>query len=1145
MNRHAMASFAFCLFSTLVTYPAAAQTTTLWKIGKPDHSWMEFTAPAAAHVVYTVGTSDWAKDWPGEEKTESDYEIRFDLKSDPRGVFLLKIDALTGYRENPDLKVEVNGHGGRFYLHSEPLYDGTSFAIAPLSIALPAADLHRGRNTLVLTPVSSQAAAALGEGAGTKASSESLRYDDISLENDPTAAQAKEPVTADVVPSIFYRKSGDELVEIVDAYLRFARKNAAGGATLRINGKEYKQEIAARNDFGEEHLVFEIPAWSGTQPAALEISAGVHATLRLSLVAEREWTVFVAPHTHVDIGYTDYQGKVAENQAAVLDEAADLIGEHPDFRFSTDGSWNVQQLLETRDKTERERVLNLIKNDKIGMPADYFNLLTGYASLETLNRSLYYSKRLSREAGLPFNYATTTDVPSYTGAYPSVLAAAGVKYWAVGGNGDRAPVLQDEQWDEKSPFWWQGPDGGRVLFWYSRGYSEINRIFTLDPHNAQIHEALPLFLAPYDRPEYKPDAVLMYGAQNENTDLHAQLATFVNRWNEQFAYPKLEYATFPDFFAYIESHFGDALATHKGDLGSYWEDGIASDAFFAAEDRRNQSDALATEILSTAAHTMDPTVHAPKAELDDAWKNILLFAEHTWGAARSISEPDSEESVRQLAVKDNYATQAGFDLEDIRNRSLYQLANQVQAPSRTILVFNGLSWQRSALVETDLHDNEQLVDLATKREVPLETLSDQEHFRHVRFRAEDLPPVGYKCYEIRSAASPQAAMAASQMSPVVENAYYRITLDPASGAVRSIFDKQLQREIVDANSPYRFGQYLYVTGGDPHGDGQTRMIHPSNWLPPAELVVHPSEQGEYLGTAKTPWGYLTKLRSSDVNTPSIDLEIMLFDAEKKIEFRYSVEKTYTTAKEGVYFSFPAAVTSPNFVYDSQQGWVNPARDMLKGADLEWFSVQKWAAVYNADLAVGIVPIDAPLVTFGDINRGRWPQEFRPETSTIFSYVMDNYWHTNYRAGQGGRFTFRYVVTSSDRFAPAAMSRLGLESMEAPMLDVVTNQDKAGDTQEPLPATGASFLNIDNPNVELVTWKRAEDGKGTILRLKEIAGMPEEANVKLLEGHVDSAALCDAMEDDEKALPNSGNGLHVTLEPNQVLTVRVVLGAPSR
>ena len=36
--------------------------------------------------------------------------------------------------------------------------------------------------------------------------------------------------------------------------------------------------------------------------------------------------------------------------------------------------------------------------------------------------------------------------------------------------------------------------------------------------------------------------------------------------------------------------------------------------------------------------------------------------------------------------------------------------------------------------------------------------------------------------------------------------------------------------------------------------------------------------------------------------------------------------------------------------------------------------------------------------------------------------MNNYWHTNYRAGQGGTFTFRYVMTSAERLDPAAHTR---------------------------------------------------------------------------------------------------------------------------
>lgn len=1130
-----LAVLLFCFCAALATsMPLPGQATTVWEIGKLDQSNYEFKALAASHVDYQVGKSDWAREWPSEQRAGSMYDVRFDLGAVPRGVFTLKVSALVTYQRTPAVQIQINGHKGLYYVHPRPLYLGDQrFRFADeLTIDIPANYLTKEANDLALSVVDTEAGAA-------KASvpAATLAYDYLCLVNNPDATYDRHDPHADVLPTIFYLQKDGKLFELVDAYLRFGQATPAGRVVLTVNGEHLSAAIAAQSDFGEERVGFEVPEWQGDAKARLELVAGVHRGFDVSLTASRKWTIFMVPHTHVDIGYTDYQGKVAETQANTLVEAADMIRSHPDFRFATDGSWNVKQLLESRSRAEQDDVIDLIRADKIGVPADYFNLLTGYASLETLYRSLYYTKSLSREYNLPFNYATTTDVPSYTGSYPSVLASAGVKYWAVGGNQDRAPVLNHEQWDEKSPFYWEGPDGNKVLFWYSHGYAQIG-LFG-NQQEATIRESLTKFLAAYNKPEYKPDAVLMYGAQGENTDLHPQLATFAAAWNQSYAYPRLQYATFADFFGYIEKKYGAELPTYKGDMGPYWEDGIGSDAFYAAEDRQNQSDALTSEIVSTVSHTVNPNAHPPKAELEDAWNNILSFAEHTWGAGNSISQSDSEEAVKQLAVKDNFATQASFELEDIQERSLAQLAHNIHIPARTLVVFNPLNWKRNALVETELRKNEELVDLTTHDVVPFEVMWTKENFLHVRFLAGDLPPVGYKCFQIRPVTGGAASEPSAENIPVIENQYYRITIDAESGAVRSIYDKQLQRELADASSPYRFGQYLYVTGGDPHGDGMNQMIHAYAEFPKAELTVHPASDGQYLGAEKTPWGYKIRLRSADVNTPAINLEILLYDNEKKIEFRYTVEKTYTTAKEGVYFAFPTSVASPEFAYGTQQGWVDPAHDLQKGACLEWFSIQKWMAVHGTGVSVGIVPIDASLASLGDINRGEWPGDFHPKSATLFSYAMNNYWHTNYRAGQGGTFTFRYVLTSAADFDPAALSRLGWESMESPALNMVINNDKVGDPDEPLPAEGTSFLEIDNPNVALVTWKLAEDGKGTILRLKEIAGQTEAMTVKLPRAKISSASLCNSVEDPLHDLEITDNAIHLNLHPHEVLTVRLI------
>ena len=76
-----------------------------------------------------------------------------------------------------------------------------------------------------------------------------------------------------------------------------------------------------------------------------------------------------------------------------------------------------------------------------------------------------------------------------------------------------------------------------------------------------------------------------------------------------------------------------------------------------------------------------------------------------------------------------------------------------------------------------------------------------------------MPPVGYKAYELRQTKEEPPAPPAPS-GKTVENQYYRVVLDAASGAVRSIFDRDLNKELVNASSPYRFDQYLYVTGGD-------------------------------------------------------------------------------------------------------------------------------------------------------------------------------------------------------------------------------------------------------------------------------------------------------------------------------------------
>src|ERR1035437_10434175 len=103
----------------------------------------------------------------------------------------------------------------------------------------------------------------------------------------------------------------------------------------------------------------------------------------------------------------------------------------------------------------------------------------------------------------------------------------------------------------------------------------------------------------------------------------------------------------------------------------------------------------------------------------------------------------------------------------------------------------------------DLDKAPELVDSATNQAVPTEVLSSGTAFRHIRFTAQDIPALGYKVFSARKTSSEPPATK-SERAPTLESPYYRVQLDAETGAVRSIYDKQLQRELVSQDSPYRF-----------------------------------------------------------------------------------------------------------------------------------------------------------------------------------------------------------------------------------------------------------------------------------------------------------------------------------------------------
>jgi alpha-mannosidase len=245
-------------------------------------------------------------------------------------------------------------------------------------------------------------------------------------------------------------------------------------------------------------------------------------------------------------------------------------------------------------------------------------------------------------------------------------------------------------------------------------------------------------------------------------------------------------------------------------------------------------------------------------------------------------------------------------------------------------------------------------------------------------------------------------------------------------------------------------------------------------------------------------------------------------------------------KEALYFAFPFAMSHPQFRYEIQNGSVDPAKDLYPGAGREWFSVQHWVSVEQDGMAGTVMPLDTPLVTLGDINRGAWPTEFGARPGAIFAYAMNNYWHTNYRAAQGGAFHFRFVVTSAAQTDTAALSRMGWEEVTPFEEDQISSQDKALDLPRPLEGHYGQFLVLDDPDLLFDTWKPAEDGHGTILRLIDLGGAARTVTVRVPLVALSQAFATDAVERNLKPLTLDGaHQFQVDVHPHAIVTVRLI------
>lgn len=1116
----------------------AAEPPPLWAIGTVNGAALEFAPGARAQLSFTVGRSVVSSDfagyhegsvaWDGAVK-EKPYLIHFDLAEPPQGRYELVLDLIYTSAAPNQLRVMVNDKLGIFPIRPAPKKstwgeEGNEMLMAQQHLVVPidGAWLKPKGNRLSLVP--------LGLGG--------LSYDAIRFRR---ASGPPDPAPR-LEPTIFFRKRGARLVEVCDLVVPFAQRFDRAPATVQLGQRTFHTTITnVLYDFGIWIEPIEVPAAAVTGLADIDVTLpGQTVRNRHAVKPARQWKVFVCPKVHNDVGYTDLQPHVNELDNRNTDTVLDILARYPFYKFNFETAWLVENYLDCRTPPYRKQFFDFARKDRLGINVLYLNLMTGLCTGEELYRALYLTHRYHRTEGSDFDFACLTDAPSHTWFLPTLLRDVGVKAFANGANQTRAPILHFSDLNEDSPYWWEGMNGERIFMWYARSYVQLKRL-TGPGWGGEISRfeylkrSVPQFLVRYQRDHYAPDAVMIYGAYVDNAAIpaHAE-APALEAWKREFEFPKLIVATDADYFYYVEKHFADKLPVYRGDCGAYWEDGVGSTMHATTLNRQTQQILPAAETAAALATIFAPRNRYPAEDFRSAWKNVMFYNEHTWGAHNSIAQPARQFVERQWEIKESYATRANLDARNLLARGGNRLAQQIAVDGSSILAFNWQNRPRTAPLEVELNSGEQLVDLAENAVVPMDVYAEQDGWRKVRFVARDVPPMGYKAFAIRGLDAAAHTVNEERKGDTIENEFYRLTVDPQTGGLKSLFDKQANRELLDPTAPYRLNEYLYVSGGE-----GSLILNFTFGTPPANLTIHRPEPATLIMAQKTPLGQRLTVETKSTNTPKVVSEYRLYNGLKRVEIVNSVEKRESRAKEAVYFAFPFAAKSPAMEYQIQNGWVRPNEDQKPGACREWFTPQNVVHVRDGEFSVAWATPDVPLITLTDINRGKWLDYLPIRNGHVYSYVMNNYWFTNYRAQQGGRFVFRYFLTSGHGLGREELARFDQDTRAPVVAYPFLSSFSAAIAQadRPMPAGGASFLTCDAANLEMVTLKEAEDGAGFILRFREIAGRGGEAEFAFPSFRVATAHLCNGVEVNQRKLPVTGDTIRVPYNPWAFTTLR--------
>lgn len=734
-----------------------------------------------------------------------------------------------------------------------------------------------------------------------------------------------------------------------------------------------------------------------------------------------KFKLFLVYHSHIDVGYTERQEKIARYQGDFIKQAVNFAlddkqsnrNQDNTFKFTAEGFWAVEQYLKNYGKEGAEKLVSAAKTGNFELTAGYFHMAE-LLNYENLVHSLSYCKDFCLNNGLATpEVAMSADVNGFSWGFADALIDNGVKYLSTNINTHHggAPFSKPNV-----PFYWQAPSGRKLLVWSGLAYHKANLLGLIpglapadDPgipgmivektgfenvtDTTYAHKRITALVESLKRNNYKYDflPIMGSGLYTDNSPVGDEHCELIDMWNKQYGDEiEIQTVTLKEFFHYLEQHAQD-IPTYAGDWNDWWTDGVACTPNETKIFRNAQRNMCLIEKLDPDCAVVDET------QREKIRNKLIMYAEHTWGHSASHSDP-CKLLVNQLDAR---KAKLAFDADVEVGKALDKLSLALgegefthRRPFEYVIV-NPLDTvaTKEVLLPTDFWEegwftNGQFAVYDNGQKIPVQRTSTLRG----SFIAcvVTLQPKERRTLTIRIGETPCN-------ETISDYKYFRLFHDDNGIAEihyngEEIFNRKDGQLCLPVYEVFPNGIRQKAAGF-----GYSARTIPQSVITEGRLIDFKVAED---GNIFTKFVYNYNIEGSKRTS----VAVYVYKSLPRIEITGEFAKDLEIDPEGMYLKFNISAKGEWYL-DKAGAFFKPGQQLPETC-CDYYSVQKGVALVGDNSTVTVNCFDAPLVTFNKIKL--WNYSTTAEnTGALFSWITNNKWETNFRTECAGFLESRY------------------------------------------------------------------------------------------------------------------------------------------